>query len=222
MRLTDSMIRGIGMTSQRTRERLVNRLREKGIVDSRVLDIILQTPRHLFVDEALASRAYEDTALPIGYGQTISQPYVVARMTELLLAGGVPRRVLEVGTGCGYQTTVLAQLVTDVFTVERIEALQQQARQRFRRLGLRNVRSRHTDGQWGWSQHAPFDGMLVTAAPEAVPEELLGQLNVGGRMVIPVGTARCQHLSVITRMESEYIQDLYEPVSFVPLLGGEI
>jgi protein-L-isoaspartate(D-aspartate) O-methyltransferase len=222
MRVTDSMIRGIGMTSQRTRERLVSRLREKGIVDSRVLDIILQTPRHLFVDEALASRAYEDTALPIGYGQTISQPYIVARMTELLLSGGTPQRVLEVGTGCGYQSTVLAQLVKDVFTVERIEALQQQARHRFRQLRLRNVRSRHSDGQWGWPQHAPFDAILVTAAPQTVPEELLGQLNVGGRMVVPVGTARRQHLSVITRTESEYIQDLYEPVSFVPLLGGEI
>lgn len=222
MKLTESMIRGIGMTSQRTRERLVRRLREKGVVSAAVLDVILQTPRHLFVDEALASRAYEDTALPIGYSQTISQPYIVARMTELLLANGTPRRVLEVGTGCGYQTAVLAQLVPDVYTVERIEALLQQARRRFRQLRLSNIRNRHTDGQWGWKEHAPYDGILVTAAPEEIPSELLSQLEIGGRMVIPVGIQGQQHLTVITRTEDQYMQDIYEPVTFVPLLGGEI
>lgn len=221
MNPTDSMIRGIGMTSQRTRERLVGRLREKGIRRSEVLEVIRNTPRHLFVDEALASRAYEDTALPIGHGQTISQPYVVARMTELLLADRTPSRVLEVGTGCGYQTAVLAQLAAEVFTVERIGALLSQARRRFRSLGIRNVRTKHSDGQWGWPGLAPYDGILVTAAPEQVPPGLLEQLAPGGRIVMPLGTQGRQHLTVIERTPDGYEQVDYEPVSFVPLLGGE-
>jgi protein-L-isoaspartate(D-aspartate) O-methyltransferase len=222
MRLTDSMIRGIGMTSRRTRERLIGRLRDKGIDNTAVLDVMLRTPRHLFVDEALASRAYEDTSLPIGHGQTISQPYIVARMTELLLSGGVPGKVLEVGTGCGYQTAVLGQLVEQVYSVERIDALLAQARRRFRQLKLANIRVQHTDGQWGWPEHAPYDGILVAAAPEEIPMGLLGQLAPGGRMVIPVGMQGGQYLTVITRTASEYVQDVYEPVSFVPLLGGEV
>ncbi len=220
--ITESMIRGIGMTSQRTRERLVKRLVEKGIHDLRVLEVIRNTPRHLFVDEALASRAYEDTALPIGQGQTISQPYIVARMTELLVARGVPARVLEVGTGCGYQTAVLAQLVDEVYSVERIDVLLQQTRRRLRSLKLTNVRFKHSDGTWGWKSKAPFDGIIVTAAPSSVPEALLSQLAVGGRVVIPVGQqGGAQQLAVIDRTEAGFEQELFEPVSFVPLLGGE-
>jgi protein-L-isoaspartate(D-aspartate) O-methyltransferase len=216
------MIRGIGMTSQRTRERLIKRLREVGIGNSVVLEVILNTPRHLFVDEALASRAYEDTALPIGHGQTISQPYTVARMTELLLAKGMPENVLEVGTGCGYQTTVLAQLVGRVYTVERIEALLQQARQRFRTLRLGNIRTKHSDGSWGWPGYAPYQGILVTAAAGEIPRPLLEQLAVGGRLVIPVGEQGSQRLAVITRTHDGFEQEDCERVSFVPLLGGEV
>lgn len=220
--ITDSMIRGIGMTSERTRRRLVERLAEQGIRDAGVLQVMMQVPRHLFVDEALASRAYEETSLPIGHGQTISQPYVVARMSELLMqAGGAPRRVLEVGTGCGYQTVVLSQLVAEVYSVERIEALLKQARRRFRQLSLDNIRTRHTDGAWGWEEHAPFDGILVAAASAAVPEPLLGQLAVGGRMVLPLGDSRQQRLAVITRTPRGYEQEDLDVVSFVPLVRGE-
>lgn len=221
--ITDSMIRGIGMTSQRTRERLVQRLSDKGISDPRVLDVIRNTPRHLFVDEALASRAYEDTALPIGHGQTISQPYVVARMTELLIQNKVPEKVLEVGTGCGYQTAILAQLVPEVYSVERIEALLQQTRKRLRSLKLHtNVRMKHSDGSWGWSSKAPFDGIIVTAAPDNIPEPLLLQLAPGGRMVIPVGIqGGLQQLAVVDRTDEGYEQELFDAVSFVPLLKGE-
>lgn len=220
--ITESMIRGIGMTSQRTRERLVNRLSEKGILDTRVLGVIRDTPRHLFVDEALASRAYEDTALPIGQGQTISQPYIVARMTELLLSHTVPSKVLEVGTGCGYQTAILSQLVEEVYSVERIEILLQQARRRLRSLKLTNVKLKHSDGNWGWESKAPFDGILVTAAPDKVPEGLLAQLAPGGRLVIPVGKQGGeQQLAVIDRTEDGFEQEIYESVSFVPLLNGE-
>ncbi|MGD9389013.1 MAG: protein-L-isoaspartate(D-aspartate) O-methyltransferase, partial [Thioalkalispiraceae bacterium] len=165
-------VRGIGMTSQRTRDRLVQRLKEEGIQDDRVLEVIRSMPRHLFVDEALASRAYEDTALPIGHGQTISQPYVVARMTEALLAAGPLQRVLEVGTGSGYQSAILSQLVEQLFTVERIEPLLERARKKLFDLGLRNIRYCLSDGSWGWQQHAPYDGIIVTAAPEEVPEAL--------------------------------------------------
>lgn len=222
MNPTDSTIRGIGMTSQRTRERLIGRLRAKGVRHPAILDAVLNTPRHLFVDEALASRAYEDTALPIGHGQTISQPYVVARMTELLFEGRTPTKVLEVGTGCGYQTAILAQLAPEVFTVERIGALLSQARRRFRTLGIRNVRTKHSDGQWGWRAAAPYDSILVTAAPEEVPLTLLEQLAPGGRLVIPVGPQGKQQLTVIDHTDAGYEQTMHEPVSFVPLLGGEL
>lgn len=214
--------RGIGMTSARTRERLVARLREQGVRNAQVLNLIRSTPRHLFVDEALASRAYEDTALPIGHGQTISQPYIVARMTEALMADSLPEVVLEVGTGCGYQTAILAALVKQVYTVERIMPLQQRARQTLSGLGVRNVRFRHADGGWGWPNHAPYNGIIVTAAPDEVPAALLEQLAPGGRMVIPVGVqGSAQQLLLITRRdETRYERQVLEQVSFVPLLGG--
>ena len=214
-------LQGIGMTSLRTRERLVTRLRAAGIVREEVLAVIRETPRHIFVDEALSSRAYEDTALPISYGQTISQPYVVARMTEALLARGPLDRVLEVGTGCGYQTAVLARLVKRVYTVERIAAFISQARERFYLLGLHNIKSSHSDGTWGWPEYAPFDGILVTAAPRAIPIELCAQLAEGGTMVIPVGGQEdTQQLTVITRRDGELVRERLEAVSFVPMLGG--
>lgn len=214
-----SHIRGIGMTSQRTRDRLIERLREKGIRNEQVLEVLRCTPRHLFVDEALSSRAYEDTALPIGFNQTISQPYIVARMTEVLLATQ-PQKVLEVGTGSGYQAAVLAQLVPKVYTVERILAMVPLARQRFRELGLRNVSLKQSDGTWGWPQQAPFDAILVAAAPAEIPPALLDQLIDGGRMVIPVGAGNSQTLVVITRRGSRFERENLEPVSFVPLVGG--
>ena len=215
-------LQGIGMTSQRTRDRLVARLREAGIQDERVLEVMRATPRHIFVDEALASRAYEDSSLPIGFGQTISQPYIVARMTEVLLKDFSPRRVLEVGTGSGYQTSVLAQLVPEVYTVERIAGLQEQARQRLaRQLKLTNIRYKHSDGNWGWKQYAPYDGILVTAAPEEVPQELLNQLAEGGRLVIPSGPNGQQQLRVYCRDGDTMKESVLGDVSFVPLLTGE-
>lgn len=214
-------LRGIGMTSQRTRDRLVVRLREAGIQDERVLEVMRDTPRHIFVDEALASRAYEDTSLPIGFGQTISQPYIVAHMTEVLLKDFSPRRVLEVGTGSGYQTSVLAQLVPEVYTVERIAGLQEQARQRLaRQLRLSNIRYKHSDGNWGWKQNAPYDGILVTAAPEEVPQELFNQLAEGGRLVIPSGPNGQQQLRVYSREGDSIKESILGTVSFVPLLTG--
>ena len=214
-------VRGIGMTSARTRDRLMQRLREQGIRNPAVLNAIRSAPRHLFVDEALASRAYEDTALPIGLGQTISQPYIVARMTEALLEDGVPEKVLEIGTGCGYQTLILARLVPQVFTVERLAALQLRARRTLNDLKVRNVRFKHADGTWGWPQHAPYDGILVTAAPEEMPAGLREQLAVGGRMVVPVGGAGGQDLLLVMRTdERNYTRKSLDRVSFVPLLGG--
>ena len=210
---------GIGMTSQRTRERLIKRLSDRGISDARVLDVMRQLPRHIFVDEALATRAYEDTALPIGSGQTISQPYVVARMTEALLEVK-PARVLEVGTGCGYQTAVLASLIEQVFSIERIGALYHKALQHLRELSVNNVQLRHGDGFRGWSNMAPFDGIMVTAAPPEIPQTLLQQLADGGRMVIPVGEGREQQLEIITRQGNEYLQETLDGVTFVPMLGG--
>jgi protein-L-isoaspartate(D-aspartate) O-methyltransferase len=213
--------RGIGMTSARTRERLMLRLKEQGIKDAAVLNLIRSTPRHLFVDEALASRAYEDTALPIGLGQTISQPYIVARMTEALLADGIPETVLEVGTGCGYQTLVLAALVPKVYSIERLGALQLRARQTLNGLKVRNVRFRHADGGWGWPEHAPYGGILVSAAPQEVPKALLEQLAIGGRLVIPVGASDGQELLLITRRsDTDFTRKLLDRVSFVPLVGG--
>lgn len=213
--------RGIGMTSARTRERLMLRLREQGISNPEVLNAIRSAPRHLFVDEALASRAYEDTALPIGLGQTISQPYIVARMTEALLEQSVPEAVLEVGTGCGYQTLILAKLVHQVFTVERLVALQQRARRTLSSLNVRNVRFKHADGGGGWPRYAPYEGIVVTAAPAEVPSALLGQLAVGGHMVVPVGGTASQELVLITRRdEKHYEHKTLSRVSFVPLVEG--
>ena len=208
------------MTSQRTRERLVQRLVAEGIRNRSVLQAIRNIPRHIFVEEALASRAYEDTALPIGYGQTISQPYIVARMTEALIEGGRPRTVLEIGTGSGYQTAILATLVDRVYSVERIEPFVRQARRRFQELRLHNIRLKYTDGSIGLPEYAPFEGILVTAAPEHLPTELLKQMAVGGRMVLPVGSGRRQSLVRIFRTPSGYESEELESVSFVPLVGG--
>lgn len=215
-------LQGIGMTSRRTRDRLISRLREQNIIDENVLAVIKETPRHIFIDEALSHRAYEDTALPIGFNQTISQPYIVAKMTELLLAAGPLKRVLEVGTGSGYQTAVLAQLVDQVFSVERIKPLQDKAKERFQQMGLKNIYLQHSDGGMGWLSKAPFDGIMVTAAPEQVPEELLAQLAIGGRLVIPVGQAQ-QQLKLITRLnDQDFDTRIIESVKFVPLLAGTI
>lgn len=216
-------IQGIGMTSQRTRDRLVERLREKGIKNERVLEVMRTTPRHIFVDEAMAHRAYEDSSLPIGHGQTISQPYTVARMTEVLLEGGVPDVVLEVGTGSGYQSAVLSRLVPKIYTVERISALLQKARDAHRKLGLMNVFSKHSDGSWGWEPNAPYPAIMVTAAPEVVPPSLLQQLAVGGRMVIPVGSSGGgQQLKLYTRNEQGIEETILEYAHFVPLLDGAV
>ncbi|MEW6648359.1 MAG: protein-L-isoaspartate(D-aspartate) O-methyltransferase [Pseudomonadota bacterium] len=211
---------GIGMTSQRTRERMVTRLMEQGIRDLRVLEVMRTLPRHLFVDEALATRAYEDTALPIGSGQTISQPYAVARMTEALLNGGRPRKVLEVGTGCGYQSAVLAALADEIFSVERIGDLVRRTRERLQRLHIRNVRLRHGDGYAGWAEHGPYDGILVAAAPTQVPAALLEQLAEGGRLIVPVGNRGNQQLLLVSRSNGELKQDVLEMVSFVPMVPG--
>lgn len=220
--MIDMDLQGIGMTSRRTRDRLAQRLRDQGVVNEEVLNVVRDTPRHIFIDEALSHRAYEDTALPIGFNQTISQPYIVARMTELLLEGEPLNSVLEVGTGSGYQTAVLAQLVDQVFSVERIRPLQEKARKRLQRLKLHNVMLRHTDGGMGWPEKAPFDGILVTAAPREIPHELLEQLAVGGRLVIPVGHDE-QILKRITRVaEDKYETETLEAVRFVPLLSGTV
>ena len=214
--------RGIGLTSQRTRDRLITRLQEQGIQNVAVLAVMRALPRHLFVDEALASRAYEDTALPIGQGQTISQPFIVARMTEILLQGLPKKKVLEVGTGSGYQSAVLSKLVDRVFSVERIAPLQNQARERFYQLKFNNIRLKHSDGSWGWQENAPYDGIIVTCAPEQIPEELLKQLAPGGRLVIPVGGSSGQSLRVIDRNGHTFEETELDAVSFVPLLTGQI
>ncbi len=211
---------GIGMTSVRTRDRLIERLREEDIRDEQILAAMRAVPRHIFVDEALASRAYEDTALPIGAGQTISQPYIVARMTEALVHGKRPSKVLEVGSGCGYQTAVLAHLVERVYSVERIISLIAPARERLHALGVSNVRMRHADGFDGWPTHAPYDGILVAAAPGYVPQALVKQLDMGGRMVIPVGAHGAQRLLLLVRTESGVEEEVLAQVSFVPLVAG--
>jgi len=211
---------GLGMTSQRARDRLIDRLKADGIKDLRVLDTMRALPRHVFVDEGLESRAYEDSALPIGLGQTISQPYIVARMTELVLESS-PERVLEIGTGSGYQAAVLAGLGLKVYTVERIEALLRHARRRFRALKLESIRSKHDDGRLGWPDEGPFDAILLTAAGEYVPDELKRQLRVGGVLVAPVGPQnQSQSLVRVTRTADGYEDTTFESVSFVPLLGG--
>jgi len=213
---------GVGMTSQRTRERLVQRLKDQGITDQKVLDVIRVTPRHLFLDEALSHRAYEDTALPIGHAQTISQPYIVALMTQILLSRGPLKRVLEIGTGSGYQAAVLAQLVDEVYSVERIKPLLIKARNLFRQLRLRNIVTAHSDGGVGWPEHAPYNGIIATAAPEQIPDELLYQLAPDGLLVIPVGTGEHQELRVISRLgdTQKFEEEVIERVRFVPLLGG--
>lgn len=216
-------IHGIGMTSARTRARLIARLREQGIDDERVLAVMQQTPRHLFVEEALASRAYEDTALPIGLGQTISQPYIVARMTQALLAGRdtLPERVLEIGTGSGYQAAVLAPLAGRVYGIERIARLAQRAGERLAALGLRNVHLKHGDGRLGWPQSGPYDGILVAAAAESLPPALPQQLAIGGRLLAPVGPAGgVQQLLMIERKALGYETHTLGAVVFVPLLAG--
>lgn len=211
---------GQGMTSQRARDRLVERLRtEGGIRDERVLTVLRSLPRHLFIDEALASRAYEDTALPIGNGQTISQPWVVARMTEALIEHGMPKKVLEIGTGSGYQAAVLASLGIEVYTVERIDELLRIARRRFRNLNL-NLRSKHDDGRLGWPEHAPFDAIIVTAAGAALDPALLDQLAEGGTLVAPVGGPNSQTLLRLRKTADGLQQEDLGKVVFVPLVSG--
>ena len=219
----NSVHEGIGMTSQRTRDRLISRLEEKGICNVGVLEAMRMTPRHLFVDEALSSRAYEDIALPIGHKQTISQPYVVARMTEAIMQDGVPDKVLEIGTGSGYQAAILAALVKNVYTVERIEALYQQARRRTMGLGLRNIRFKLSDGFWGWENYAPYDAIIAAAAPKEVPTSLIEQLAENGRLVIPVGqTSSVQNLMLIRKTKKGVEEEYLDAVSFVPFIQGKI
>ena len=217
------VLRGIGMTSQRTHERMLARLREQGIRDEVTLAAMGAVPRHIFVDEALSSRAYEDVALPIGFGQTISQPYIVARMTEILRSFGLNtkplNKVLEIGTGCGYQTAILSKLAKEVYSVERIRPLLLKARGHLRELRLSNIKLEHADGTMGLPECAPYDGIMVTAASGHIPENLLDQLAIGGHMVIPVGTDE-QTLVLIERTKTEYRQTKLEAVKFVPLLGG--
>ncbi len=213
---------GIGMTSQRTRERLLGRLMDQGISSMEVLDVMRTTPRHIFLDEALAHRAYEDVALPIGHNQTISQPYVVARMTEALFKSGKLDRVLEIGTGCGYQTAIIAQLAKRVYTVERIKPLLDRAKQNLRSLRLRNIEFKHDDGTLGWQERGPYDAIITTAAPQSVPRELLDQLADGGRLVIPVGGEDHQELKLIKRVGTEFEEQTLDLVRFVPLLAGQV
>ena len=210
---------GIGMTSQRTRERLIQRLMDQGITRFEVLEAIRSVPRHLFVDEALAHRSYEDTALPIGYGQTLSQPYVVARMSELALVQGRPKKVLELGSGSGYQTAILASLVDEICAIERIKPLLERARKQLRALRVRNVRLRHGDGLDGWASEAPFDLILGAAAPEHLPTQLLEQLAPGGRLILPVGGER-QQLMMVTATPEGFVEEVIEEVNFVPMVRG--
>ncbi|MBU0593204.1 MAG: protein-L-isoaspartate(D-aspartate) O-methyltransferase [Gammaproteobacteria bacterium] len=215
-------ISGIGMTSQRTRMRMVDRLRSQGIKDEVVLSVMGSIPRHIFIEEALSSRAYEDTALPIGFGQTISNPYIVARMTEILRNGQDIGKVLEIGTGCGYQTAVLSKLAREVFTVERISPLLTKARKNIREAHCTNVRARHADGGIGIAEAAPFDAIIMTAASTHIPAALLKQLDVGGRLVMPIGSGDQQRLHLIERTPKEYVETVLEAVKFVPLLAGVI
>lgn len=218
--MTPLQLQGIGMTSQRTRDRLVARLREQGIKNKEVLDVMANTPRHIFIEEALSHKAYEDTALPIGFGQTISQPYIVAKMTELLLAEGPLENVLEIGTGCGYQTTILSQLVGRIYSVERIKPLQDKAKKTAALLRINNVKFKHSDGNWGWPEEGPYDAILSAAAPDHIPPELAEQLKVGGRLILPVGDDHKQDLIMVTRDEEGFTKNTLEPVMFVPMLSG--
>lgn len=219
--LSKPNLNGIGMTSQRTRERLIGRLMEQGIKNHRVLDVMRTTARHIFLDEALSHRAYEDVALPIGYGQTISQPYIVARMTEALVNTGEVDRVLEIGTGCGYQTAVMAHLSNEVYSVERIRPLLDRARKNLKVLDIRNVELKHADGSLGWPEKGKFDAIITTAAPHQVPKSLLDQLAEGGRLIIPVGGEAGQELRLITRRGDDYSIEVLSKVRFVPLLAGK-
>jgi len=212
--------RGIGMTSQRTRDRLVERLRSHGVANPEVLDVIRSVPRHLFVDEALASRAYEDTALPIGNNQTISQPYIVGRMSEALLCAEKRDKVLEIGTGCGYQTAILARLFTSVYSIERIRALYEQTARLLHDMGITNVSLRCADGYKGLAHVAPFDAIIITAAPPELPKALLEQLAQGGCMVVPVGEHGSQKLLRLTRRGNQFVEEVLDYVSFVPMLSG--
>lgn len=210
------------MTSQRTRDRMLVRLREQGIKDEVVLSAISAIPRHIFVDEALSIRAYEDVSLPIGFGQTISQPYIVGRMSEILRNNNPLNKVLEIGTGCGYQTAVLSKLAKEVYSVERIRPLVMKARGHLRELKCVNVKLGHADGNMGLAELAPFDGIIVTAAASHIPQDLLDQLAIGGRLVIPVGTDD-QILYLVERLSQlDYRQTKLEAVKFVPLLGGTL
>lgn len=215
-------LKGIGMTSQRTRERLIQRLVDQGISNFGVLDVIRTTPRHLFLDEAMAHRAYEDVALPIGFQQTLSQPYIVARMTELLLAGGSVGKVLEVGTGSGYQTAVLAPLVGRVYSIERIKSLHNRARAQLQRLKVQNALLRHGDGGEGWRSEGPFNGILSAAASAAIPAALLDQLALGGRLIMPVGDGQGQQLEMVTRTALGFQRRVVESVNFVPFVRGAV
>ncbi|MBF8269764.1 MAG: protein-L-isoaspartate(D-aspartate) O-methyltransferase [Gammaproteobacteria bacterium] len=215
-----SEFQGIGMTSQRSRDRLVLQLRDMDIQSEVVLEVIKSTPRHIFIDEALASRAYDNTALPIGHNQTISQPYIVARMVEALLEGQQPEKVLEIGTGCGYQTAILSRLVKRVYSIERIEALLVKARERFRALKCTNIRAKYGDGNRGWPEHAPFDAIIVSAAPMGVPAQLLEQLQINGKLIIPVGRSGEQQLLSILRTEDDFVEKRLDWVSFVPMIEG--
>jgi len=221
--MNSKKLAGIGMTSQRTRNRLIQRLRDKGIIEPTVLSVMEKLPRHIFIDEALSHRAYEDVSLPIGMSQTISQPYIVARMTELLVMSGDMKKVLEIGTGCGYQTSVLSGVAEQVFTIERIQPLQKKAIERFDLLQLSNITHRHGDGYLGWETEAPFDAIIVTAAPDQVPQALIDQLAIGGRMVIPVTMPNGdQQLHLLEKTEEGTSSMQIEEVKFVPLLGGVV
>lgn len=215
-------LNGIGMTSMRTRARLISSLRDMGITDEKVLAAMMDTPRHLFVDEGIASHAYDNSSLPIGYGQTISQPYIVALMSEVMLNGRKPAKVLEIGTGSGYQTAILSKLAGTVYSVERIEPLLKQAKRLHYKLRLRNIYHKLAKSKtFGWPDAGPFDGILVTAAPQSIPEELYSQLAPGGRMVIPSGKDNAQHLYLVERTDSGFTKTNLEAVRFVPLIGGD-
>ena len=220
MKFDESQL-GIGMTSERTRERLIDRLKEQGIKSRIVLDQIKKVPRHIFVDEALSSRAYEDTALPIGHGQTISQPYIVARMTEVLLNHVNGNKILEIGTGCGYQTAVLSPLFKKIYSVERINPLLVKTKKRLRSLGIYNVNYRHDDGWNGWEKYGPYDGIIVAAAASRVPEKLLHQLEIGGTLIMPFGEKEKQELVIVYRDGDNFDYKRLGAVSFVPLVKGK-
>ena len=216
----NSKIQGIGMTSQRSRNRLVSKLRDMGIKNEKVLNIVAETPRHIFIEEALAPKAYENSALPIGFGQTISQPYIVALMTEVLIESGQMKKVLEIGFGSGYQTAILSRVSDQVFGVERLSLLVEKAREKIWELKINNIHLRHGDGILGWERHSPFDAILVAAAPSFVPKELLDQLGEGGRLIIPIGINENQKLMLYTKTNKEIFEKEIQAVKFVPLLPG--